>query len=216
MCLSETWLNHSIASSSIQIPGYQLVRADRQTKGRGGGVCAYVNNKFTINSSKYSDLNVSDNDLECLIIELKLPFTKPIIIIQCYKPPAGDSKVAIGKLQNIIDSINIPGEKFILGDFNINYAGKDTNLLNCLKSFENINNFKQLIQTPTRITRKTSTIIDHLYTNSRNIALSGTINSNISDHLPIFIIRKKPKITYKSTTFTCRKLKYFDFNFYKN
>lgn len=216
VCLSETWLNHTVPNSFAEIAGYQFVRSDRLTKGRGGGIAAYISDKYSINTSNFKDINISDNDLECMVIELRLPVSKPIIIILCYKLPSGDSKLALDKLQSVIDNINSTGEKFVAGDFNINYDDKDSSLANRVKSFENINNFKQLITSPTRITRKTSTIIVHFYTNSRNIMMSGTINCNISDHLPTFIIRKQPKINHSFTTFTCRKLKHFDNDFFRN
>lgn len=39
--VSETWLSENISTQVIGIPGYQLVRSDRE--GRGGGVGLYMN-----------------------------------------------------------------------------------------------------------------------------------------------------------------------------
>lgn len=72
------------------------------------------------------------------------------------------------------------------------------------------NNLVQLIKNKTRITSRCFSLIDHMYINSKLIKSQGTINLNISDHLPIYIIRKKTKEQKLVTTFRCRRLKYFD------
>jgi hypothetical protein len=43
------------------------------------------------------------------------------------------------------------------------------------------------ITKPTRITSKSATLIDNIFTNSRKRQTSGLITTDISDHLPIFI-----------------------------
>lgn len=72
------------------------------------------------------------------------------------------------------------------------------------------NNLTQHITTHTRITNKGSSLIDHVYSNTSNISAAGTININISDHLPVFISRKKLKEEKLLTNFKCRKLKNYD------
>ena len=46
ICITESWLCHDIQDSEIQIPGYQLVRLDRNR--HGGGVLMYVLYKFIV------------------------------------------------------------------------------------------------------------------------------------------------------------------------
>ena len=45
LCISETWLISEVLDEHISIPGYVLYRCD---VGRGGGVCVYVKNIFTV------------------------------------------------------------------------------------------------------------------------------------------------------------------------
>ena len=52
---------------------------------------------------------------------------------------------------------------------------------------------RQIISDYTRSTQTTNTVIDWIYTDSQYIADSGTLNINLSDHLPIFLIRKKQR-----------------------
>lgn len=64
--------------------------------------------------------------------------------------------------------------------------------------------------------KKSSSVIDHIYSYSQLISSSGTLNINTSDHFPCYIIRKKPKLLHAVTTFTCHKLKHFQYAFFRN
>ena len=51
---------------------------------------------------------------------------------------------------------------------------------------------KIIFDKPTRITKHSTTLIDHFYTNDVNSSIvSGIITDDFSDHLPIFAISKK-------------------------
>ena len=53
---------------------------------------------------------------------------------------------------------------------------------------------KQLINVPTRITDTTSTILDHIVTNSSKKLINfGVLDCGISDHLPIYCHRLQSK-----------------------
>ena len=49
-----------------------------------------------------------------------------------------------------------------------------------------------LITKPTRITNRTATLIDHIYTNNVNRLTSGIVTLDISDHLPVFCMVDTP------------------------
>ncbi|KAL7880993.1 hypothetical protein SRHO_G00032470 [Serrasalmus rhombeus] len=52
ICLTETWLNHTMPDSAFQLAGQQLFRADRNRlsrKARGGGLCVYINKGWCTN-----------------------------------------------------------------------------------------------------------------------------------------------------------------------
>ena len=57
ICLTETWLNgDNDPDSAYQIDGYQLIRSDRSPhsgKRAGGGVCAYINNRWCKDITMY-------------------------------------------------------------------------------------------------------------------------------------------------------------------
>ena len=51
---------------------------------------------------------------------------------------------------------------------------------------------KLLVHKPTRITKRSTTLIDHIYTNDvKSSIVSGIIIDDLSDHLPIFAISEK-------------------------
>ena len=82
-------------------------------------------------------------------------------------------------------------EVFILGDFNICMLKNSRLKEKYIKLLES-NNFKQIITSPTRETKSSSSLIDHICTNSsEKVSQSGVIESGLSDHFIIFCTRKK-------------------------
>lgn len=71
--ITETWLDESVFDSEIIIPGYSIVRRDRNRE--GGGVCLFIRNNLTFNNR----IDLYIDDLEALWIEILLPHTKPIL-----------------------------------------------------------------------------------------------------------------------------------------
>ena len=65
------------------------------------------------------------------------------------------------------------------------------------------------IKDPTRPLYNESTL-DQILTNCKIVKASGTIDTSISDHVPIFINIKKSKTTYQKTTFTGRTYRTLD------
>ena len=105
-----------------------------------------------------------------------------------YRPPDQD----INKFNTFIESILTKATKnqkiiYLMGDFNINLLNEDfhaptNDFLNVLYSYS----LYPSITKPTRITSKSSTLIDNIFTNSMSKQTSGIIMTDLSDHLPIF------------------------------
>ena len=100
----------------------------------------------------------------------------------------------------------------IMGDFNVDHLKINTPALNFLNS-NVVEPFAltQVIEEPTRITEKTTTLIDLVLTGaSENIKTTGVVDvPGISDHSLVYIsyALKKPK--YKPKMITRRDLKNF-------
>ena len=76
----------------------------------------------------------------------------------------------------------------ITGDFNIDLSNLTNN--NSANTFVNLNcsfGLYKLITTPTRITVNSATLIDNIFTNlTQSKCTSGTICTDVTDHLPVF------------------------------
>ena len=87
-------------------------------------------------------------------------------------------------------------DTYILGDFNFCWLKINSNM-NIMKNFTQLldmYNFKQLIDKATRVTETTSTLLDHIYTNNKDIvSQSGVIETGISDHFMVYCTRKITK-----------------------
>ena len=70
LAINETKLDATIKDGEVHLPGYDVVRKDRESNGRnGGGVCIYV--RSNINFQLRADL--SPNNLEYLTVETSKP-----------------------------------------------------------------------------------------------------------------------------------------------
>lgn len=131
-------------------------------------------------------------------------------------PPQGDVDAAMTLLVNTISMIPPDSELFIAGDLNIDLNSKKSSAYNKLLNLTQSSHLKQLIKVPTRITSSTATVIDHITSNSPHITNSGSINVNLSDHLPCFVVRKKARLPKIKVSFKCRKIKHLDIDFLTN
>ena len=68
ICFSETYLDSSILSDdkNLEIPGYDLIRADHPSNSKRGGVCVYYRNSLPL---KIQDIFYLQ---ECIVFELKI------------------------------------------------------------------------------------------------------------------------------------------------
>lgn len=79
LAINETRLDKSIPDSLIHLPGYSLVRVDRNRNGGGAYICSYIN--FRRRTSLESD------HLELLVLEVNKPNSKPFLVYCWYRPP---------------------------------------------------------------------------------------------------------------------------------
>ena len=165
----------SINDLELQIDGYNLLRADRNR--HGGGVACYIKNNISFEIKKYFP-----PDIENLFVDIVFPNSEPFTVN------------FLEILNEHFDQINSENkELYLLGDFNINilHNGKsflekhkdDLSELSTLlpihrqyKEFCSYNSLKQLITSPTRISCHSSTLIDHILTNTPQKIVQSEIN----------------------------------------
>ena len=104
----------------------------------------------------------------------------------------------------------------IIGDFNVDLLSNHVPL-NWLQ-IQNIFNLSQMVMSPTRVTTKSATLIDHVYSNRPNqVKYTSVKDYSISDHFPVCITycryghrHKKQHHEY----ITYRSMKKFDQNLF--
>lgn len=174
---TETWLRRH---ENIIIPGYVTVSQPRESRYRGGGVALFVTDslQYTILSS----VSCCSPELEALFLKLECG----LIVGVVYRPPSSGLAVFFDKLEIILSSLTRcnTNRVLIVGDMNIDTISANTIDYTCLlRSY----NFRNLINSPTRITTFSATSIDHALTNIDAGVSAGLYQTPISDHLPIFV-----------------------------
>ena len=208
LCFTETWLTSINLNVDFDLPGYNLYRVDRAREMRAGGVCIYVREDFSCDSCKFSELNMSNNQIEIQWLVVSKGKSKKMLIGNVYRPPtSSDKNVFITELNNLIGQIN-DLDKYdvvITGDMNINVlvdSNERDNLYGTLGDYT----LRQLISDPTHVA-ESQTCIDLLFTNVVHVNSYGVANINVSDHFPIYMRLKRDKIVYNQRQFKGRSYK---------
>ena len=126
-----------------------------------------------------------------------------MIITLCYRPPSGAIKGLNSFLENVFKKANTENKLcFVAGDFNLNCLDYNKNLE--IRTFYNrifAHGCIPLITKPTRVTSKTVSLIDNIFTNfifDTSLKLKkGIIKSNVSDHFPVFASLCSPSKIHK-------------------
>ena len=85
-----------------------------------------------------------------------------------------------------------------MGDYNINLLHINDNVTSYINLFQSYS-FSQTITKPTRVTYRSATLIDHIWTNDmQNYIRSGILYSSISDHFPVLSLFSTNAQNYNS------------------
>ena len=208
ICITESWCNDESMStnSNFQLPNYSVIHQMRADHA-GGGICMFIHSSLSYKLRK--DLSINDADCESLCIELSNGTTRNIIVNTFYRPPAGKIKPFKDHLKLTLTKLkNSNKQLYLVGDFNLNLLDYETNKK--VKNFVNLlfqHGLMPLINKPTRVTRRSATLIDLIITNQFDNCLftSGIIKSQISDHFPTFLASKNITINLENNKTVIRK-----------
>ena len=146
------------------------------------------------------------SSIESVWIDILLPKTKPILVGSVYRPPSQQSFLDDFELQ--LKRIDIDQECYILGDFNICVKNKKSSLNKAYLSLVSNSGYTQLINQPTRISEKPSTIDHIICSKTEKVSQSGVIHLSLSDHSLIYCTRKLSRQSFKNhNTVTIRSMK---------
>ena len=190
--LNETRLDSEIDNSEIEIPGYTIIRKDRNRN--GGGVAIYIQNDI-----KYKVLeDRSFDDLEAILISIELKNSQPILFLNWYRPPSSGRDI-LDAYENVLMfmcSFNV--HSLIMGDTNFDIYRKPA--LSHTKKYDQMNQtygFYYVNTTKcTRVTSETSSLIDHMLSNQLdNIKSSGVLEVSMGDHFMNYMVWKSHNVT---------------------
>ena len=195
---TESRLSSIIPDNDVDIPGYQTIRID-PTVPNATGLLVYV--LKTVSFKRLSHLE--QFLVECVWLEIKLKRNNPLRVSFVYRNPA--EKVDWReRFSCMMDAASLDtSEIIIMGDFNIDLLKPQTPWLDITSSY----NLTQLVNSPTRLTASSQTLIDHIYTtHEQNISELCVPIYGCSDHLPVCLTWNKkgtkiPKTGHKHCTY---------------
>ena len=177
----ETFFNSNTAEELYYIPGFELLRKDRNSN--GGGILVYVNTDLI------SMRRIENNDLEVLWLQV-CPFKskRPMLFGGVYRPPNSNAHHDIKLADNIEKAYLLNLETIVLGDFNIDYLKPESNKHRLIKALRDT----KLCQLVSSIKRPISrSCLDHIWSNKpERIANITSPDIYISDHLPVLAVRQ--------------------------
>ena len=199
----------------VYLSGKTVFRKDRNygqiSLKKGGGVCIYVDNKWSNFATLNNEYSYSDPDLEILTLNIDKPGCKKMTVSCAYRPPKSNLQNTVDKLVNIFRSSKASNREFwIGGDLNLDWNKRNHVQLQSIKSSLRECGLKQLISGVTRPLCTGGTCIDWLITNSKFVSDFGVANDLISDHLPVYVVKKKIRNHHETTRKLTRTYKKFD------
>ena len=169
ICISESYLNSDTSSNdnNLNIPGYNMSRADHPSGNRRGGVCIYYKESLPI---KMLNINYLQ---ECICFDLKIG-SKLCTIVSLYRSPSQSAD----EFDNFLNKLNLTMESItqknpfltvVIGDFNARSSKwwtDDKTTQEGLKIENLLSQFSlsQVINEPTHISQNFSSCIDLLLT----------------------------------------------------
>ena len=207
--VSETWLNSSVTDLEIEIPGYAIYRIDRQAK-VGGGVCAYVSRNYR--TEYLSDISlIMASGFHQLWLRIHVRNMKSFIVCTTYGPPDTSLSCFDSDLtENFIyaSSFNVP--IYLLGDLNCGLENSSDPGAKALVNFCRSYNLSILINTPTRVTETSKSILDViLASDTRQVQTATVMESSISDHDLVYVTLRLKKARPKPVYITTRSFKHY-------
>jgi len=177
--ISESWLNPNVNSNAVNIDEYNFIRQDRV--GRGGGVGMYLKNDLP-----YSILlSECRETVEHIWIKIQ-SHNKNFIAGNLYRPPSASIAEFLAYFEDILIDFYAQCDYIMCcGDFNINALDVDSPHVETLTNILSTFNMEQIITEPTRISDRSSTLIDLICVDSKNVREVGAKDINISDHLMV-------------------------------
>ena len=166
----------------ISIPGYDFYHTETYTLKGGAGIYVKINIECAVNKELSASI---ENVCESLFIEIKNKKKRNIIVGSIYRHHTTIKQFRTQYMDKTLSKL-LKSKKTValLGDFNINLLdySKHTDIS---EYYDNLSSsgFRPLVLQPTRVTSKSSTLIDNIFINDLTChSNGGNIVTSISDH----------------------------------
>ena len=188
----------------VQIEGYTFIAKSRAS-GQGGGVGVYISSSIPFQRR----MDLEQEDIECISSGLKYYFLKLKafllgLFIALRILLNISAQISITNLNACFSTVSAENKECILsGNINCNcLVPSDHKEIKSILSYFGL---KQLISSPTRITRESKTLIDVICCNvPHNIFSVKVIPAGLSDHELIGCARKLNNVKFNPRIVTCR------------
>ncbi len=206
IAIQETWFKADTSLDYFNLPDYNLETINR-IDSYVGGVGLYISND--IEYSLRNDLNSQNQIFESCFIEINRSNHKNIIIGTLYRHHHHSINTFNNQLDDIIKKIVLENKLiYLVGDFNVNILKDNENYIKDFIDMMYSYSLNPLILRPTRITNKSETLIDNIFTNDLISNTGGILIQDTSDHLPNFSIAET-KLNLKENKFHEKKVRNF-------
>ena len=193
----------------VSIPNYSILRRDADEPGHAG-IAVYVHSSIREFTHRRCDLE--STYVESVWLQVKTRRGPPFLIAFIYRSPSStlvwfdEFVVMMDRVQNSKHH----NEILLPGDFNIDMFKPNPGWVSTLSLF----NLHQCVQSPTRVTSTTTTLIDHIYVSNPDRLIRTPVPiTSMSDHNPVcctFSCQIPKSKAGKHTTVTYRSYKHFD------
>ena len=207
--VSESWLTKNTPRDRFMLDNFNILRADRKNR-RGGGVSIYLRKQYT----KFKVIKIPNvcEFPEMLWVEVTVGQSK--IAIGClYKPPKIPCGIFHAEYESLIHIYSKYEHTILGGDYNVNLLNPLSYESRCLSdSILEPFSLTQMVQSPTRITDKSKTLIDLiLVTRPENVLFTGVCDaSGISDHCFTYCAYNIKRVKFKPYVVRKRNFRNFD------
>ena len=202
LCFTETHLDDKVSDSYLlnECSNFTLYRRDLPA--HSGGVVVYVSNRLF--SKRRPDLELPS--VQSIWLEIRHQ-SNSFLLCSTYRPPNSPVSIWDDLNVSIERALDISPNVILLGDLNENLLNEN---LAHLKNIMLINDLRNIIDTPTRITEHSSTLIDPIIvSNNVDFYRSGCydVKESVSDHRVTFIFLKSSHESHE-----CLKRKVWYYN----
>ena len=196
----EVWHN----KKNFLMEGFHPLISSTRIDQEGGGLGLYIS-KLLHFEVCYQETKIVKGNYESQMVKIKIDNFHEIYILNLYRPPKGSIENFIENLTNQLCNLNETKRPFIIcGDTNLNLYDEKNGSIRKYQDLLVDHCLYQLVKSPTRVTRTSSTLIDHVAVSAElysTILNTKVIDTGISDHHTITtdlsIKKKKRKNTTK-------------------